>query len=80
MSVRTNSHDAGKVARALARCREVCEVHGTTGDHGLILKVRAHDLDNLNKFVEDKISSYDGIDNVVTTVTMKTFKEEQLSF
>lgn len=80
LSVRTNSHDASKVARALARYREVCEVHGTTGDHGLILKVRARDLDNLNKFVEEKLNSYDGIDSVITTVTMKTFKETQLSF
>ncbi len=80
LSVRTNSQNVGKVARSLSKYKEVFEIHGITGDHCLMLKVRARDIESLNKFVEDKLNSYDGIDSVVTNVAMKTFKETQLSF
>jgi len=79
LSVKSNSHDTSKIARALARRKEVCEVHKTTGDYGLIVKVRTRDLDSLNRFVEEKLNSYDGIDGVSTTVAMETFKETRLS-
>lgn len=79
MSVEVDSHGAGKIARALARRREVCEIHRTTGDQSLILKIRAQDLDSLNKFVEDRLNSYDGVKSVTTIVAMETFKEVPLN-
>jgi DNA-binding Lrp family transcriptional regulator len=79
MSVEVDSHGAGKIARALARHREVCEIHRTTGDQSLILKIRAQDLDSLNKFVEDRLNSYDGVKSVTTIVAMETFKEVPLN-
>ncbi len=79
MSVEVDSRGARKIAKALARYREVCEIHRTTGDQSLILKVRAQDLDSLNRFVEDRLNSYDGVKSVTTIVAMETFKEVPLN-
>lgn len=61
--------------RSLLRRHEVCELHRTTGGHGLVIKVRSRDLDSLNKFVNDHIQSFDSVKSVRTTVTMETLKE-----
>ena len=61
--------------RSLSRCQQVCELHRTTGGHGLMLKVRARDLESLNKFVDERIQSFDSVTRVRTTVAMETLKE-----
>ncbi|MCD6248621.1 MAG: Lrp/AsnC family transcriptional regulator [Hadesarchaea archaeon] len=80
LRVKVNSHDIRKVGRSLARYAEVCEVHRITGDHSLIAKVRTQDLDSLNKFIEDKLNSHDGVVSVSTAVAMETFRENGLGF
>lgn len=79
LNIDVNSGEEGKVAGILSRCKNVCEVHRTTGNHGLIAKVRAEDMEDISEFVEDRVSSYHGVKSVSTTMAMKTYKEDLLS-
>lgn len=79
LSIDTEPGDTGRVAGALSRSKEVCEVHRTTGSPDLIAKIRAEELDKVDELVEDRIGTYEGVRNVTAIVTMKTYKEEPWS-
>lgn len=64
----------GGLARVLVRRREICEVHRTTGEHSLMLKIRTKNVDSLNEFLGD-VSSLNPVKEVQTIVAMETFKE-----
>lgn len=78
LNIDVKSGDAGHVAGTLTQCRGVCEVHKTTGDHGLIAKVRAEDRGEISEFVEDRVSTYQGVKDVDITMTIETYKEDLL--
>jgi len=78
LNIDVNSGETGRVAGVLKQCKGVCEVHKTTGNHGLIAKVRAEDRGSVSKFVEDRVSTYQGVKDVDITMTMETYKEEML--
>lgn len=78
LNIDVDSAEAGRVAGVLSRCKGVCEVHRTTGNHGLIAKVRDEDRGSINDFVEDRISKYQGVKDVKITMAMRTYKEELL--
>jgi Lrp/AsnC family leucine-responsive transcriptional regulator len=64
-----------ELVRSLSRHHEICELYRTTGGHGLMMKVRARDLDSLNKFIENHLRSFESVKSVQTRVAMQTFKE-----
>lgn len=76
LNIDVNSGEERRVAGILSRCKDVCEVHRTTGNHSLVAKVRAEDLESINKFVDERVSTYNGVKSVSTTMAMKTYKEE----
>lgn len=76
LDIDVKSSEARRVAGILKRCNKVCEVHRTTGNHGLIAKIRAEDKVSISEFVEDKISTWQGVKDVNITMTMETYKEE----
>lgn len=78
LNIDVKSSEARRVAGVLTRCKGVCEVHKTTGNHGLIAKVRAEDRAEISEFVEDRISTYQGVKDVDITMTMETYKEDLL--
>jgi len=79
VSVDVDSRSMRELVRSLSRCHQVCELHHTTGGHGLMLKVRASDVESLNKFVDDRIQSFDSVKSVRTIVAMETIKENLLN-
>jgi DNA-binding Lrp family transcriptional regulator len=79
VSVDVDSRSMRELVRSLSRCHQVCELHHTTGAHGLMLKVRARDVESLNKFVGDRIQSLDSVKSVRTIVAMGTIKETLLN-
>jgi DNA-binding Lrp family transcriptional regulator len=79
ISVNVDTGGIRDLTRSLSRCREVCELHRTTGYHGLMIKVRVRDLEGLNKFVENRVSSFDAVKSVRTTVSMETIKETPIN-
>ncbi len=78
LNIDVKSSEARRVAGVLKRSKGVCEVHKTTGNHGLIAKYRAEDRGEISKFVEDRVSTYQGVKDVDITMTMETYKEELL--
>jgi len=79
VSVDIDSRVLPELTRSLTRHHEVCELHRTTGGHGLMMKVRARDMDSLNKFVDEYIQSFDSVKSVETTLVMETLKEALLN-
>lgn len=79
VSIDVDSRSMRELVRSLSRCHQVCELHHTTGGHGLMLKVRARDVESLKKFVDDRIQSLDSVKSVRTTVAMETIKERLLN-
>jgi len=79
VSIDVDSRSMSELVRSLSRCHQVCELHHTTGGHGLMLKVRARDVESLQKFVDDHIQSFDSVKSVQTTVAMETIKERLLN-
>lgn len=78
LNIDVDSAEAGRVAGVLSRCKGICEVHKTTGNHGLIAKVRAEDRASISDFVEDRVSTYQGVKDVKITMAIKTYKEDLL--
>jgi len=79
VSIDVDSRSMRELVRSLSRCHQVCELHHTTGGHGLMLKVRARNVENLKKFVDDRIQSFDSVKSVRTIVAMETIKESLLN-
>lgn len=79
VNVDVDSRSMYDLTRLLARRHEVCELHRTTGGHSLMIKVRARDMDSLNKFVDECIQSFDSVKSVQTTLAMETLKETLLN-
>ncbi|MEM2866401.1 MAG: Lrp/AsnC family transcriptional regulator [Candidatus Hadarchaeales archaeon] len=67
--------DLRSVTQRLSHCREVCEVHRITGNHNLLVKVRAKDVASLNKFLEDLTDSSGLVREIETLVAIESFKE-----
>jgi len=78
LNIDVDSSEAGRIAGVLSRCKGVCEVHRTTGNHGLIAKFRAENRGEISDFVEDRLSTYQGVRDVKITMAMDTYKEELL--
>lgn len=78
LNIDVKSSETRRVAGVLKQCKGVCEIHKTTGNHGLIAKVRAEDRGFISEFVEDRVSTYQGVKDVNITMTMETYKEELL--
>jgi Lrp/AsnC family transcriptional regulator, regulator for asnA, asnC and gidA len=79
VSVEADSQALRELTGSLVRRHEVCELHLTTGGHDLMIKVRAKDIDSLNKFVDDHIRSFDSVKSVRTTLAMDTIKENMVN-
>ncbi len=70
----TEKHDEAKIA--LAALPEVTEVYGILGEHDLLIKVWAKDLEELNQTINDKIRNIDGIEDLAEMVMVERVKEE----
>lgn len=70
----TEKHDEAK--QALAALPEVTEVYGILGEHDLLIKIWAKSLEELNRTINDKIRSIDGIEDLAEMVMVERVKEE----
>jgi len=64
-----------EVARKIATLPEVQEAHIITGDWDIVLKVRVTDIDELGKFIVDKLRKIEGVEKTLTCVVLDTVKE-----
>jgi Lrp/AsnC family leucine-responsive transcriptional regulator len=63
------------VARSLAECREVLEVHHVAGDDCYLIKVRARDAEHLGSLLRTRFGPIPGVRSTRTTVVLETVKE-----
>ncbi|RLI22574.1 Lrp/AsnC family transcriptional regulator [Candidatus Bathyarchaeota archaeon] len=64
-----------ELAKEIAKFPEVQEVHIITGDWDLLIKVRAENVEEIGKFVIDKLRLIKGIEKTLTCVVFDTEKE-----
>jgi Lrp/AsnC family transcriptional regulator for asnA, asnC and gidA len=70
----TERHDEAK--QALAELPEVTEVYGILGEHDLLIKVWAKNLEELNRTINDRIRAIDGIEDLAEMIMVERVKEE----
>jgi Lrp/AsnC family leucine-responsive transcriptional regulator len=63
------------VARELARCPDVLEVHHVAGDDCYLVKVRARDAEHLGALLRSRIGRIPGVRSTRTTIVLETVKE-----
>lgn len=67
--------DCCLVAEEIAKNTDVMEVHEVTGDYDLLIKVKARS--NLHYHnISDIISKIEGVQDIVSTVSLRTVKED----
>jgi Lrp/AsnC family leucine-responsive transcriptional regulator len=63
------------VARELARCPDVLEVHHVAGDDCYLVKVRTRDAEHLGALLRTRIGRIAGVRSTRTTIVLETVKE-----
>lgn len=63
------------VARELARCPDVLEVHHVAGDDCYLVKVRVRDAEQLGALLRTRIGRIPGVRSTRTTIVLETVKE-----
>lgn len=63
------------VARALAQCPEVLELHHVAGDDCYLLKVRAKDAEHVGRLLRHRFGRIPGVVSTRTTIVLETVKE-----
>ncbi|MEM2917087.1 MAG: Lrp/AsnC family transcriptional regulator [Candidatus Bathyarchaeia archaeon] len=64
-----------KIAQEIAKFPEVQEVHIITGDFDILVKVKEKDVNQMGKFVIDKLRMVEGIEKTLTCMVFETEKE-----
>lgn len=63
------------VAKALAQCPEVLELHHVAGDDCYLLKVRARDAEHIGQLLRHRFGRIPGVLSTRTTIVLETVKE-----
>jgi len=64
-----------EIAKEIARFPEVQEVHIITGDWDILIKAKAKNVDEIGRFVIDKLRTVTGIEKTLTCMVFATAKE-----
>ena len=64
-----------ELVRKIATLPEVQEAHIVTGNWDIIVKVKVEDVDELGRFVVDRLRMIKGVDKTLTCVVLDTVKE-----
>lgn len=78
VSIDADSRSSRELIHSLKRSHQVCGLYRTTGGHGLMMKVHAKDMNNLNKFIDENIRPFGSVTRIRTTVAMEILKETLL--
>ena len=67
--------DQRDIARRIGKFPEVLEMHLITGDWDILIKVKAKDVDEVGKFVVDKLRKLVGVEKTLSCMVYGTEKE-----
>jgi Lrp/AsnC family transcriptional regulator for asnA, asnC and gidA len=73
--IQSESEKHKDVEKQLSNLDEVSEVYSISGEYDILIKVWAHSLDELNQFINSKIRSIDGIEDLTEMIVMERVKE-----
>jgi Lrp/AsnC family transcriptional regulator for asnA, asnC and gidA len=73
--IQTESEKHENVEKELSKLREVTEVYSISGEYDLLIKVWAKSIEELNKIVNSKIRSVDGVEDLTEMIVMDRAKE-----
>ena len=73
--IQSESEKHKDVEKQLSNLDEVSEVYSISGEYDILIKVWAHTLDDLNQFINSKIRSVDGIEDLTEMIVMERVKE-----
>jgi Lrp/AsnC family leucine-responsive transcriptional regulator len=68
---------SSKTAQALAKLREIQEVHHIAGEDCFLVKVRTADASSLMNFMRSSLQKIPNIASTKTVIVLETVKEEQ---
>jgi len=73
--IQTETEKHSAVKHALADLNEVSEVYSVSGEYDLLIKLWAHDMEELSRLIDSKIRSIDGVDDLTEMIVMERVKE-----
>jgi Lrp/AsnC family transcriptional regulator, regulator for asnA, asnC and gidA len=73
--IQTESEKHEDVELELSKLEEVSEVYSISGEYDILIKVWAHSIEELNKIVNSKIRSVDGVEDLTEMIVMERVKE-----
>lgn len=73
--VQTESEKHENVKKELSRLEEVSEVYSISGEYDILIKLWAHDLEELNREMDTKIRSIEGVEDLTEMIVMERVKE-----
>ena len=63
------------IVKRISLFPEVQEAHIVSGDFDIIIKVKVKDVDEMGKFITDKLRKVEGVERTVSCVVFETLKE-----
>lgn len=76
--IQTETEKHGLVKMEISKLDEVSEVYSVSGEYDLLIKLWAHDIDELNQLINSKIRSIDGVEDLTEMIVMERVKEEMI--
>lgn len=73
--IQTESEKHENVKKELSQLKEVSEVYSISGEYDILIKVWAHSIEELNKIVNSKIRSVEGVEDLMEMIVMERVKE-----
>ena len=76
--IQTESEKHESVKEELSKLEEVSEVYSVSGEYDILIKVWVRDIEELNKLMNTKIRSVDGVEDLTEMIVMERVKEEMV--
>jgi DNA-binding Lrp family transcriptional regulator len=76
--IQTESEKHESVKEELSKLNEVSEVYSVSGEYDILIKVWVRNIEELNKLMNTKIRSIDGVEDLTEMIVMERVKEEMV--
>jgi Lrp/AsnC family transcriptional regulator for asnA, asnC and gidA len=76
--IQTESEKHESVKEELSKLEEVSEVYSVSGEYDILIKVWVQNIEELNKLMNTKIRSVDGVEDLTEMIVMERVKEEMV--
>ena len=76
--IQTESEKLESVKEELSKLEEVSEVYSVSGEYDILIKVWVPSIGELNKLINSKIRSVDGVEDLTEMIVMERVKEDMV--